>query len=229
MGPGKHGRLAPEPPAGWPALQRAQAVVALLALGLEAFVPGAWLAMLAAVGCLGYSLQTLPQTWTRPGPLSLGWGLVLGRVGVIVVLPLCYQLGGANATLGAVVLIVVMSALGPILVPERAHHLELTRSVGADADAFAVAVLSALLHGSGQVGAWVLFAGALRFLHVLALVSSGTNMSKERGPAAFFQPLTLLMLASGFSSMPLLYVPVCALATVATALVYGRLTLRHAG
>jgi hypothetical protein len=66
-------------------------------------------------------------------------------------------------------------------------------------------------------------------LHVVALVSSGANMGKERGPAGFFQPLTLLMLASGFLPAPLLYVPVCALATIATALVYGRLTLRHAG
>src|SRR5262245_13639298 len=36
MGEGEHGRLLPEPPVGWPAMQRVQAALALLALLLEA-------------------------------------------------------------------------------------------------------------------------------------------------------------------------------------------------
>jgi hypothetical protein len=231
LGESGDGRMAPPVPAHeWRTLQHTQAAAVLVALLIEAVLPSVWLITLVTAGCLGYALQKLPQGWTRPGPLGLGWTLVLTRAALTVALPPCYALAGPYAALGAVVGLVLMTAAAPILVEraQRPHPLELVRCVGADVDAFGVAVLSATLHASGQLGPWVLFAGALRFMHVLALGFSGADLARPRGPAAFFAPLTLLMLGSGLLPMPLLYVPICALATIATALVYGALTLRHA-
>ncbi len=176
---------------------RGQAVAQLGALLGSAFVHAAWPVALGALGSFGVLLYIARRAYTPRG--RFGWANAVTLLRLIVLLTLTSPTNAlsAPAALGVVGVVLGLDLLDGFLARARGDASPFGAHFDMESDAELVLVVTLRLWLGAGMGAWVLFAGLLRYSYVIALWLWPSRTSAREAPRSRFARYSFAMLMVG--------------------------------
>jgi len=207
------------------ALRRWSEVHALLSLGLSAAAVATRSTTLLLLGVPSFLF--LYTRWVPPKPRGFGRGIAnlvtLLRLGMVMVGALLARrwlpvLGGLA------LLAFVLDGVDGWLAKRLGEEDEVGSHLDMETDAYAALVISTTLVTTGTVGAWVLVAGALRYVFVVSRWLTGVNPTGERRSRAgrwFFFTLMTALVVGCFPLGPVLQTTALAIGVLAVVISFS--------
>ena len=182
---------------GW---SRRQAVAQLCALLGCALVHAAWPAALCASGSFGLLLWVARRAYTPSGRFGWANAVTLVRLAVLLTLSTPASALPRAAALGFVCLVLGLDLLDGFLARAFGDASPFGAHFDMESDAQLVLLVTLRLWLAEGIGAWVLFAGLLRYLYVITLwLWPGTAREAPRSAFARYSFAILMVgLCGGF-------------------------------
>lgn len=201
---------------GW---SRGQAVAQLCALLGAGLAHAAWPVALGALGSFGVLLYLARRAYTPRG--RFGWAnrVTLLRLVVLLTLTAPTSWLSARAALGLVSLVLALDLLDGFLARALGDASSFGAHFDMESDAQLVLVVTLHLWLAGSMGFWVLFAGSLRYLYVLALWLWPSRAAAREAPRSRFARYSFAILMAGLCGALILPPPLSSVSACCGTLV----------
>jgi phosphatidylglycerophosphate synthase len=146
---------------------RGHAVLVLGALGVALYLGRSWPVAAAGVASLAALVTVNRNSWTPSG--VFGWANVVTALRALCVWAVGARLHGAHETLLALIVLglFALDGLDGYLARRRGTTSEFGALFDMETDAFFVLTIELVLFQRGDLGAWILVTGVLRYVYVL--------------------------------------------------------------